>query len=74
MNSLQVPLLDPDGGEGGGGWLESDTSHECELLVVSCGNVEIKYSFSIPLLPGVLAAAGNCAEYTESFCVCPYSP
>lgn len=57
-----------------GGQGKSDASHECEPLAVSCGNAEIKYSFSISALPGVLAAVGNCAEYTESFCVCPYSP
>lgn len=33
-----------------------------------------KNYFSIPAFPGVLPTVGNCAEYTKSSCVSPYSP
>lgn len=56
-----MPLLDPGRVRG-------------QPDAVSSGNVEVKYCFSIPALPGAIAAVENCAEYTESFCVCPYLP
>lgn len=36
---------------------------------MSFGNVEIKYSFSIPALPAVLAAVGNCTESRILLCL-----
>lgn len=64
MSSLYEIPLDTDQE-----WRGSDASHVCEPFAVACGNVEIKCYFSIPAFPGLLPAAGNCAEYAKSFCV-----